>query len=432
MIKLKNQIKTMKMLKRTTITLVLIMIGFINMFGQSLTLEECYELAEINYPVVKQYELIEKSREFNLSNVSKGYLPQFTVSGQLSYQSDVTKIPFSMPDMEIPILSKDQYRIHGEIVQPLSDMFTTLRYKRNIVESETDFERKKTDVELYQLKERINQLYFGVLLVEAQIIQIGIMKTDIKAALNKVYIAIENGVALKSSADLLNAELLKAEQKTIEAESMKKSLSAMLSIFIDRDIDESTILEKPAESIMISGIKRPELQMFESQKNNIEAKSKLLDAGIRPRLNLFAQGGYGKPALNMLANEFDYYFIGGVRLTWNLSNLYTHKKEKQILKITQNSIDIQKDAFLFNLGLNVTQQNSEIEKLQEIIEKDKEIIKLRENIRKSAESQLEHGTVTTNDYLVYINAEDQAKQDLIYHEIQKLSERYSLKTTVGN
>lgn len=400
--------------------------------GQSLTLDECYTLALNNFPLVKQYELIEKSRDYSLSNASKGSLPQLAVSGQATYQSDVTKMPFSLPDTEIPTLSKDQYRIQGELVQPITDVFTTVKYKKDLLKSEADTEKNKTDVEMRKIKERINQLYFGILLMDAQIIQVEIMKKDVQSAIDKNSTAIANGVALKSSGDLLKAELLKIEQRIIEMNALRKGFTEMLSLFINKEINKDTFFEKPLEAILISGINRPELKMFESQINTIQSKSKLLDAGIMPKLNLFAQGGYGKPALNMLADDFDYYYVGGIRLTWNLSNFYTHKKEKKILANHINAVDVQKDTFLFNLKLDVAQQNNEIEKLHEIIQTDQEIIKLRENIRVTAQNQLEYGTVTTNDYLTYIHAEDQAKQNLIYHEIQRLSARYALKTTVGN
>lgn len=420
------------MIKKITFINVFTLVTLASAMGQFLTLDECYSLAESNYPLVKQYELIENSRDYSISNASKGYLPQFTVSGQATYQSDVTKIPFTMQGIDVPTLSKDQYRVQGEVVQPITDIFTTVKYKKEIVESEADVERNRTDVELYKIKERINQLYFGILLIDAQIIQVEIMKKDIQLAIEKNRTAIANGVALKSSADMLKAELLKTEQRTIEMHAMRKTFSEMLSLFINRDVNEKTQLEKPLETVLLLGIHRPELQMFDSQKRAVQSKGKLLDAGIMPRLNLFAQGGYGKPALNMLANDFDYYYVGGVRLTWNISNLYTHKKEKRLLMNNQNTIDVQKDVFLFNLELDVTRQNNEIEKLYEIIETDREIINLRENIRISAQNQLEYGTVTTNDYLTYINAEDQAKQNLIYHEIERLTAKYNLKTTLGN
>ncbi len=420
------------MIRKVTLTLLSAFILIAHTNGQSLKLDECYILAENNYPLVKQYELIEQSKGYSLSNISKGNLPQVAILGQASYQSDVTKIPFSMPNTEIPTISKDQYRVQGELVQPVTDIFTTIKHRKEIVKSEADTEIGRTDVEMRKIKERINQLYFGVLLIDAQITQVEIMKKDIQAALDKTNVAISNGVALKSNGDLLMAELLKAEQRVIEMNALRKGFTEMLSLFINKDVNKDTYFEKPLETGIISGINRPELRVLESQKRTLHTKGKLLDTGIMPRLNLFAQGGYGKPALNMLSNDFDFYYVGGIRLTWNISNFYTHKKEKRIISNHINSIDTQMDTFIFNLKLDVTRQNSEIEKLYQIIEKDHEIIKLRENIRVSAQNQLEYGTVTTNDYLTYINAEDQAKQNLIYHEIKRLAANYDLKTTVGN
>ncbi len=418
--------------KKTTITLLFLFVLFFYSRGQSLTLDECYRLAESNYPLVKQYDLIDKSQDYSLSNASKGYLPQFMISSQATYQSDVTKMPFSLPDADVPTLSKDQYRIQGEIIQPITDIFTTIKHKKDIVINESETERNKIDVEMHKIRERINQLYFGILLIDAQVEQIELTKKDIQFAINKNGIAIVNGVALKSSGDMLNAELLKVEQRTIEMNSIRKGFIEMLSMFINKEISKVTPLEIPIESVLISEINRPEVKMFDSQKRTIQSKGKMLDVGIMPRLNIFAQVGYGKPALNMLANDFDYYYVGGVRLTWNISNFYTHKKEKKILSNNINSIDIQKETFLFNIELDVTRQNNEIEKLYEIIESDHKIIELRENIRITAQNQLEFGTVTTNDFLTYINAEDQAKQNLIYHEMQILAAKYNLKTTVGN
>lgn len=420
------------MIRKVTLTLLSAFILIAHTNGQSLKLDECYILAENNYPLVKQYELIEQSKGYSLSNISKGNLPQVAILGQASYQSDVTKIPFSMPNTEIPTISKDQYRVQGELVQPVTDIFTTIKHRKEIVKSEADTEIGRTDVEMRKIKERINQLYFGVLLIDAQITQVEIMKKDIQAALDKTNVAISNGVALKSNGDLLMAELLKAEQRVIEMNAHRKGFTEMLSLFINKDVNKDTYFEKPLETGIISGINRPELRVLESQKRTLHTKGKLLDTGIMPRLNLFAQGGYGKPALNMLSNDFDFYYVGGIRLTWNISNFYTHKKEKRIISNHINSIDTQMDTFIFNLKLDVARQNSEIEKLYQIIEKDHEIIKLRENIRVSAQNQLEYGTVTTNDYLTYINAEDQAKQNLIYHEIKRLAANYDLKTTVGN
>ncbi|WP_299179081.1 TolC family protein [uncultured Chryseobacterium sp.] len=399
---------------------------------KSLTLDNCYQLAESNYPLVKQYALIDKTKDYSITNASKGYLPQINIGGQASYQSDVTKIPISLPNIDIPTMSKDQYKLYGEVSQPITDLFTTVKYQKELINTNTVVEQQKIEVELYKLKERINQLFFGILLIDAQIDQTEILKKDIRSGIDKNSVAIANGIALKSSADVLKAELLKADQRTIELKDTRKGYTDMLSLFINQSIDEYTALEKPFTAPLATEINRPELKLFDLQKKTFDVQSKLIDNKTLPRFSLFVQGGYGRPGLNMLNNDFDLYYIGGVRLTWNISSFYTQKQEKQLLNLNQNALDVQKETFLFNTNLTLKQQNSEITKLEELIQTDNDIIRLRENVKLSAQNQLQYGTATTNDYLTYINAEDQAKQNQILHEIQLLMAQYNFKTTAGN
>ncbi|SFL24148.1 TolC family protein [Proteiniphilum acetatigenes] len=399
--------------------------------AQSISLEECYQWAESNYPLVKQYALIEKTQSYSIANASRGSLPQLQIGGQASYQSDVTQIPLSLPNVDIPVMSKDQYKLYGEISQPITDLLTVKRQKE-LIDANARVEEQKIEVELYKLKERINQLYFGILLMDEQIAQVRILQKDLQSGINKNSVAIANGIVLKSSADMLRAELLKTEQRVIELKAVRKGYADVLALFIDRDISENTILERPSAVTSLSGINRPELQLFEMQKQTFEVQNKLVDTQILPRFSLFLQGGYGRPALNMLNNDFDLYYIGGVRFAWNISGFYTHKREKRLLVLSQNAVDVQKELFLFNTNLTLKQQNNEIIKLEELIEADKEIIRLRENVKLAAQSQLEHGTVTANDYLTYVNAEDQARQNLILHEMELLMAQYKLKTTAGS
>jgi outer membrane protein TolC len=397
----------------------------------SLTIDACYQLAERNYPLVKQYALLDKTKEYSLSNASKGYLPQINVSGQASYQSDVTQIPISLPNIDIPLISKDQYKVYGEVSQPFTDLFT-VRHQKELIHANSAVEEQKIEVELYKLKERINQFYFGILLIDAQIAQVEILKRDIRSGINKNDVAIANGIALKSSNNVLQAELLKANQRTIELKATRKGYADMLSLFVNHPIDENAILEKPYATSLTSEINRPELKLFEIQKKTFDVQNKLIDTKALPRFSFFFQGGYGRPGLNMLNNNFDLYYIGGVRLTWNISSFYTQRQEKQLLNLNQNALEVQKETFLFNANLTLKQQDSEISKLEELIQTDQDIVRLRENVKLSAQNQLEYGTTTTNDYLTYINAEDQAKQNLIIHEIQLLMAQYNFKTTSGN
>lgn len=396
---------------------------------QVLTLEECQTKARENYPMLKQRELIGKSTEYTLSNASKGFLPQIVVNGQATYQSDVTAIPISMPG--VTPLSKDQYRLYGEISQPLTDLINVSRQK-DLIEANSKTEEQRLEVELYKIKERVNQLYFGILLIDAQIQQNALVKQDILAGMRKTSVAIENGVALKSSLAQLKAESLKVDQREIELKATRKGYADMLGLFINQAIDEFTILRRPLPQSVIFEIKRPELSLYDFQKRGLDIQSSMVNTRSIPHVNLFFQGGYGRPALNMLNNSFKTYYITGVRLNWNLSNFYTSGKEKELITLNQTTLDVQRETFLFNTNLQLTQQQTEVVKYEELIATDQEIISLRESVRETASDQLEFGTITATDYISYVIAEDQARQNELLHQIQMLLAQQSIQTISGN
>ena len=400
-----------------------------------LTIDSCYAKAKRNYPLVKQYDLIEKSITYSLDNVSKGYLPQVNIGGQATYQSDVTQptlnqnLPGALPIFET--ISKDQYKVYGEIVQPITDLFT-LTNQKEMVEKNAEIDVQKLEVELYKLRGQIDQIYFGMLLIDEQVKQNEILKKDIQAGIDKTTAAIANGIALKSNLDLLKAEMLKANQRTIELKAGRQSYADMLALFIGQAVGENTVISKPAMLTFSPAINRPELEMFEKQKQIYDIQGNIVNAKNLPRFSLFFQSGMGRPALNMLSNDFDFFYFGGLRLNWNLANFYTTKNEKKLLGFNQNSLDIQKETFLFNTGLVVKQQLNEITKIEELIKTDLEIIGLRESVKTTAQGQLANGVITTNDYLTYVNAEDQARQNLLLHQTQLLMVLYNNQTTTGN
>jgi len=396
-----------------------------------LTLKNCLEMAKQNYPLIKQYTLIEKTREYSIANAQKGYLPQFNIAGQATYQSAVTQVPISLPNVDIPTISKAQYRLYGELSQSITDLFT-IKDQKEYINTNSEIETQKTEVELYKLRERINNLYFGILLIDAQIQQTELLKKDIQSGIEKTNVAIANGVALKSTVDNLKAELLKTEQRTIELKAIRKGYADMLALFIGNPIDENTVLEKPQRQMLTRTINRPELKLFDLQKKSFDVQEKLITAKNLPRLSVFFQGGIGRPGLNMLDNDLRSYYIGGLRLTWNITGFYTYKNEKKMLANNQSLIDIERETFLFNINLILKQHNADIIKMQELIETDKSIVTLRENVKNTTQNQLQYGTATTNDYLIAVNAEDLAKQSLILHEIQLLMTEYNAQTTAGN
>ncbi len=397
----------------------------------SLNIDSCYAFAKLNYPMVKQWALLEQARDYSINNVSKGYWPQLSISGQASYQSDVTRLPSPIAESGQPVISKDQYKIYGDINQSLTDIIV-IRNQKDLIKANSAAEEQKVEVELYKLKERINQLFFGILLLDAQLQQTELLKIDLKAGISKTTAAISNGTALKSNLEVLQAEMLKSDQRTIELKASRKGYTDMLALFINKPVDASTKFETPATKNVSSDIHRPELRLFEIQKKSLDVQNQLINSKNLPRLGLFLQGGYGRPALNFLNDQFDFYYIGGVRLYWNVAGLYTIKKEKQLVRINQSSLDVQQEVFLFNTNYTLKQQNSELDKLLQLIATDNAIISLREGIKLTANNQLENGTITANDFIIYLNAEDQARQNLLLHQVQLIFAQYNYQTTSGN
>lgn len=410
----------------------------LNLYAQAqatLSIDSCYALARLNYPLVQQFNLIEKSREYTIENLTKASLPQLVVMGQASYQSDVTQVrpaegagplPFSFP-----VISKDQYRLYGEAVQPLTDLFT-IRQQKEMAAVSAEIEAKKVEVELHKIRERVNQLFFGVLLLDEQIEQVELIKKDIRAGMEKAKAAVENGVALSTSLDLLKAELLKAEQRAIDLKALRGSYLEMLSMFAGHPIDDGVQLTRPAPLTLSAVITRPEVKLFATQRQAQSIQGSLITAKTLPRFSLFLQGGYGRPALNMLNNDFDFYYIGGLRLNWNISTFYTLRRDRQLLDIGEQTINVQEETFVFNTKLQLKLHEGEIARLQELIRTDHEIIALRENIKSAAQNQLEYGTITALDFIEYVNAGARAQQDLSLHETQLLMAQFNHHTTTGN
>jgi outer membrane protein TolC len=416
-------------LKKIVATFFLITsVLMLNAQSKSITLDSCYVWARKNYPLIKQYELTIKSNAYTLENISKGYLPQININGQATYQSDVTQLPKGIPG--VSVLSKDQYKIYAEVNQVIYDG-GVLKEQKKLQDANSVVAGQQLEVELYKLQDRVNQLYFGILLIDEQLKQNTINKSDIQLGLAKINAQIANGTALQSSADVLKAELLEAAQQTIELLSNRKAFTDMLGLFVNKSLDEKTIFIKP-ENIVSSGeIKRPELIMYDYQDIIFDAQNNLLTAKNRPKLSFFVEGGYGRPAFNILSNNFDPFYIGGLRLTFPLSGFYTIKNERELINISRESTEVQKNTFLFNTRLAVKQQSADISKLYDLLKTDDEIVTLRTNVKKAALAQLENGVINSNDYLREVNAEDGARQNKILHEIQLLMAQYNERNTTG-
>jgi outer membrane protein TolC len=399
----------------------------------TLTLEQCYELARQNYPVIKQKELIAQSKEFTIANAHSGNMPQLAIYGQATYQTDVTKLSIDNPLFpKVDPLSKDQYKIYAEINQNIYDG-GTIKRSTALQETNAQISDQQVEVELYKIKDRINQLYFGILLLDQQLAQVDLLKKDILSSSAKVKASIENGTAFRMNADILEAESLKADQRAIEIKASRRGFLAMLSLFIRQDLVESTSLTTPisADISITDEVTRPELSLFNSQRLLARSQYELTSTRNMPRAGLFVQGGYGKPGLNMLKNEFSPYAIGGLRLSWNLSGFYNAKRERQLLDVNTRMVDTQQDLFMFNTKLSLRQNSSEVAKLQELIKIDDQLITLRAKIKETAKAQLDNGVISANDFVRELNAEDQTRQNQLLHKTQLMMTVYTYNNISG-
>jgi len=396
-----------------------------------LTLEECYDLARQNYPLIRQKELINRTREYSVDNAAKGYLPQVSFSGQATYQSQTIAFPFNFPGASLPVYSKDQYKAVAEVDQTLYDGGAIAR-RKELSATEEKIQLQSLEADLYALKERINQLFFGILLIREQLKQNELQRIDVQSGIDRVQASLANGTAFRSSLDELKAELLRVGQARTELLSAERSYRKMLAVFIHRTLEENTDLEKPAPIIASTEIRRPELAVFDYRKRSFDVQEQQLKTAYRPKISAFVQGAYGRPTLNFVSNDFGFYALGGIRLNWSLSGLYTRKNDRRLLSLNRQNLDIQKETFLFNTNLTLTQQSEEGNKYQDLIEQDRQIVDLRSSVKNAASAQLANGVITPHDYITQVNAESQSRQSLILHEIQLLQSHYNIKTTSGN
>lgn len=396
-----------------------------------ITLEECQQRARDNYPLIKQFELIESSKKYDVENLSKKYLPQIVLNAQASLQSEVIALPIHIQGVEFPEKSKDQYKIALDITQSIWDGGTT-KSEKLISIANSNIKKQKIEVELFQIKDRVNQLYFGILSINKQLGILDIYNETLKTNREFVEALCKNGVALSSDIDIIAVELINNEQKKIELQSLKAIYQKILSGFINQKLTEQTIYNIPETNVdLSSSLIRPEISLFNQERLLLDAQTSSINAKNMPNLSLFAQGGYGRPGLNIMSNDFDFWAIGGIRVSWNFGNLYTRKREKRIIRINKSIIDTDEETFRFNNNNQQIKYVEEITKNKLLIDKDDEIIKLRNKVRLASENRYKNGVYNINDLVRDINIENQAIQTKAIHEIDYILSIYNYKNVKG-
>lgn len=395
------------------------------------TLDNCQTKAKDNYPMIVQYGLIESSREFRIENANKNYLPQISLSAKASYQSEVTEVPFTLPGATIKSMSKDQYSAVIQLEQTIWDGGMTVSQKEGI-KAQAALEKRKLDVDIYALKERVNQLFFGIVLLDEQLLQVEILKRDLDRSYKQVSAYMQNGMANQSDIDAVKVEQLNTLQRETELLANREAFVSMLSAMIGEQINPDATFEKPATLAYSKENKRLELDFFQAQNLLYDSQSSLVTAKNRIKTGAYIQAGYGRPGLNMLNAEFSPFYIAGVKIAWNFGGLYTKKNELRLIDISRRTTDNQKEIFLYNTNLKSTQQDVAINKIKRLMERDDELITLRENIKRAAEAKLENGTISVSELLREINLLDIARTNRAKHDIELRMAIYDLKNTNNN
>ena len=420
---------------------LIIVLTMMPIMAQAQTLEECQQAAERNYPLIQQYDLINKTTELTVSNIQKGWLPQVSASAQATYQSDVVSFPDEMQALyqqmgiNMKGLTKDQYRVGIEVQQTVFDG-GAIRSQKEIARAQGQVQRVQNEVNIYIVRKRVNEMYFALLLIDEQMKLNADLQELLAGNERKLESMKKNGTAAESDWYSVKAERLNVVQQMTSLQSQRQALVRMLSTFCGIEVKEAT---KPnGQWSMVNGQSnnRPELRAIDAQLRLADAQEKALNSALMPKLGVFAQGFYGYPGYNMfedmMSRKWSLNGMIGARLTWNIGALYTRKNDKAKIQLQRDMAENSRDVFLFNNNLEQIQQNENIARYQRLMAADEEIISLRSSVRKAAESKLAHGIIDVNDLVKEINSENQARVQQTVHEIEMLKEIYDLKYTTNN
>ncbi|HNW98794.1 MAG TPA: TolC family protein [Bacteroidales bacterium] len=428
-------------MKKYILLLFLLMIMLVStalnqqVFSQTdtLTLDFCQQKALENYPLLKQKNLLNNASEINLSDNAKAYLPQIALNGQATYQSETTELPIKIPNVEIPSLYKDAYKATLDVTQVIYDG-GLVSAKNKLEKASIQADLQSVESELYKLKDKVNTIYFSIITLQENKKLLKISKKDVQNKLAKIESGVKNGVVLESNALVLKAEIIKIDQQISEIDYSISSGYKMLGDYLNITIPDSAKLKLPEASVISTNYdnKRPEVKVFELQEQKLDISKSLLDCKLMPKVAAFGQLGYGRPGLNMLSNTFDAFYMLGAKVSWTLWDWNETKNDKKIIDIQKQVLETQKETFNQGIKILLEKYIADIAKYENMIESDNDIISIREKVVKTAESQLENGTITSTEYLTEMNNLLQSKINLQSHKILLAKTKVDYLTLKGN
>lgn len=394
------------------------------------TLSECVEKARNNYPQIQELGLIREAEKYDLSTARQSWLPQLTISGKAQYQSKVVEMPFEIPEFKFN-LPHDQYSLVGEVSQTIWDGGSTASKKR-LVSADAKIQSKQLEVSLYGLRQKVENIFLGILLIDKQIAQNEIAVKSLYRNRESVLAGIEHGVSYQSDLSIVDVNILNYKQTISSLHADRQAYVDMLGRLTGEDLSQAQFVEPPVDlPIDTATLARPELQLYKAQLEQTQVQRRDLQSNLYPKLNLALQGGIGRPGLNILKNEFEPYYTVGVKLQWNLGALYSRKNDIRKIAVQKERIERQQEAFVLNTMLDVTDQLNEVHKAEQVLEQDREIIRLREEIRQAGEEQYKQGVIMLTDLMEMIDEEFNARVAQSLHQVQLVMAICDLKNTLG-
>lgn len=426
-------------MKSTLILILLCITSSLSLYGE-ITIEQCVQKAIANYPVIKKYSLLTTAGKIELSDINRSWLPSISVFSQVTAQNTVPSFPDALTDMidkmgqQISGLGKVQYKAGIDVAQTIWDGGTS-RVRSEISIAHEKVRLAKLDVEMYQVRQRVENLYFAILLTEQQIAQSRITYNLLNENLGKLRSMLHNGTAMQSDLDMMEAQALSVNQNILQAQSAELGYRKALGILVGEELGNESLAIPHVDMPADYKSNRPELRLFERQGEYNEIAERLANTSLMPRVGLFAQGYYGYPGLNyfqsMMNREMSVNILAGLKISWNIDSFYTRKNTTKRTAINAAEIAVDREIFLFNSHIQSVSQIQTIESIRNLMKDDSRILTLRANVRKAAESQLANGMIDITALLTKISDENNAILTAKYHEILLLQEIYKLKYTLG-
>lgn len=426
-------------MKQRTVAILLYILSSLCVGAQT-TIEECVRLAQDNYPIIKKYELMNVTKEIDLSEINKSWLPRICIYGQATGQNIVPSFPKSLTGVleqmgqDVKGLGKIQYKAGVDLSQTIWDGGAS-GVRRDIARAQETTRNAALDVELYAVRERVENLYFAILLTEEQIAQNQVAYKLLMSNLEKIRAMLRNGTAMQSDVDMVEAQALTLSQTISLAQSATKGYRDILGIFTGKSMEGTKLTTPTAAEPNGSESDRPELRLFESKQSLNQIADRLNETSIKPKIGLFAQAYYGYPGFDyfksMINRDLSFNIMAGIKVSWNIDALYTRKDLSRRTTVDNQNISADRDIFLFNSDMKSASQRSAIDGIRNVMKDDDRIIDLRANVRKAAESQLENGIIDATALLTKISDENIARLMAQLHKIQLLQEIYKLKYTLN-